>query len=207
MLCGALALLTLTGCNTGQPRLWRVALDLTPLRTIANPSCFKGNILPSSRGQLSETNFRAESEFVVWDGADQKQYLDIGSWDFQLGESPHICVSDLIEAPDQTSKVFTAQRNLVLPFGYSVDCQGIGGFQALDATESRQTQIVVTWSDYGVAPTGTVNLTAQYACVGGRDPCPNPNPTADSVSCNSQLNFVGRRIDFDQITVYGNNPQ
>ncbi|MEW6430752.1 MAG: hypothetical protein AB1730_04525 [Myxococcota bacterium] len=43
-------------------------------------------------------------------------------------------------------------------------------------------------------------------CVAGSEQCPNPNPTPDSVSCVSQLNFFGRRIDVSQTTVYNNNP-
>ena len=187
-LVGALALVTLTGCNTGQPRIWRIAIDVTPVRTIADPSCFRGNILPAGRGQLSEVNYREESEWVLWDGVD-KQYLDIGSRTFKLGDAPEIKVADLIEGGD---KVFSAQRNVVTPF------------PGVEATESRQTQIVVTWNDYGSSPAGTIQLTAQYACVAGRQQCPTPNPTLDSVSCRSQLNFVGRRIDVSQITAYPN---
>lgn len=68
---GALSLLSLVGCNAGQPKLFRMAIDETPIRTIANPSCFRGNILPSGRGQLSEVNFRKEDEWVIWDGVDK----------------------------------------------------------------------------------------------------------------------------------------
>ncbi len=192
LVLGSLALVALSGCNMGQPRLWRVAIDMTPIRTIANPSCFRGNILPSGRGQLSEVNYRESSEWVIWDGVEGKQYLDIGTKNYKLGDSPEITVSDLIEGTS-TDRVFSAQRNEVKPYP--------GG---LRATESRQTQIVVTWSDYGTSPTGTVALTAQYACVNAGDNCPNPNPTPDSVSCNSQLNFVARRVEFANQTIYGN---
>lgn len=191
VLLGALSLLGLVGCNGGQPRIYRVAIDKTPIRTIADPSCFRGNILPSGRGQLSEVNFREEDEWVIWDGVEGKQYLDLGTQSYKLGDSPEIRVADLIEGSD---KVFSAQRNEVKPF------------PGVEATESRQTQIVVTWNDYSFAPTGTIQLTAQYACVAGREQCPNPNPTPDSVSCRSQLNFTARRIEASHITAYNNNP-
>ncbi|MEW6434778.1 MAG: hypothetical protein AB1730_25035 [Myxococcota bacterium] len=149
---GALSLLSLVGCNAGQPKLYRIAVDETPIRTIANPSCFRGNILPSGRGTLTEVNFRKEDEWVIWDGVD-KQYLDMGLQEWKLGDAPLIRVADLIEGGAE--KIFSAQRNEVTPF------------PGIQATESRQTQVVVTWNDYSAAPSGTIALNAQYACVGG----------------------------------------
>lgn len=77
LVLGATSLLSLVGCNAGQPKLYRIAIDETPIRTIANPSCFRGNILPSGRGTLTEVNYRKEDEWVIWDSLD-KQYLDMG---------------------------------------------------------------------------------------------------------------------------------
>ncbi|GMU59732.1 MAG: hypothetical protein AMXMBFR34_14950 [Myxococcaceae bacterium] len=191
LVLGATSLLSLVGCNAGQPKLYRIAIDETPIRTIANPSCFRGNILPSGRGQLSEVNYRKEDEWVIWDSLD-KQYLDMGQQSWKLGDAPTIVVSDLIEGGE--NKIFSAQRNEVKPF------------PGILATESRQTQVVVTWNDYSAAPSGTIALNAQYACVAGQEQCPNPNPTPDSVSCQSNLNFFGRRIDVSQTTEYNNNP-
>ena len=187
----ALALLSLVGCNSGQPRLFRMAIDETPIHTIANPSCFRGNILPSGRGQLTEVNYRKEDEWVIWDGV-EKQYLDMGNQKWELGDAPKIVVTDLIEGLGD--KIFSAQRTEVTPF------------PGILATESRQTQVVVTWNDYSTAPSGTIALNSQYACVAGQEQCPNPNPTPDSVSCQAQLNFFGRRIDVSQTTQYNNNP-
>jgi hypothetical protein len=188
---GALALLMLVGCNSGQPRLFRIAIDETPIRTIANPACFRGNTLPSGRGTLIETNFRKENQWVIWDGVD-KQYLDMGQQTWKLGDAPTIEVSDLIEGGAE--RTFSAQLLAVTPF------------PGLDATESRQTQVVVSWNDYSAAPSGTIGLSAAYACVAGRDQCPNPNPTPDSVSCSAVLTFFGRRIDVTQTMNYDNNP-
>lgn len=191
LVLGATSLLSLVGCNAGQPKLYRIAIDETPIRTIANPSCFRGNILPSGRGTLTEVNYRKEDEWVIWDSLD-KQYLDMGQQSWKLGDAPTIVVSDLIEGGE--IKIFSAQRNEVKPF------------PGILATESRQTQVVVTWNDYSAAPSGTIALNAQYACVAAQEQCPNPNPTPDSVSCQSNLNFFGRRIDVSQTTEYNNNP-
>lgn len=188
---GAISLLSLVGCNQGQPRIYRVAVDATPVRTIAVPSCFRNNNLPAGRGNITEQNYRSEDEWVIWNGVDQTEYLDLGTQSFNLGDSPTIRVADLIEG---TEKTFSALRNEQKPIADSY-------------TEARQTQISVKFNDYSFAPTGTIALNSQYACINGRDPCPTGNASPqDAASCSSSLNFVARRIDAQQITAYNNNP-
>lgn len=188
---GALSLLALVGCNQGQPRIYRVAVDETPVRTIAVPSCFRNNNLPAGRGNITEQNYRSEDEWVIWNGVEQTEYLDLGTQTFDLGDAPTIRVSDLIEGTDKT---FSALRNVQKPIGDSY-------------TEARQTQISVKFNDYSFAPVGTIALNAQYACIKGRADCPVGDASpADAASCSSQLNFVARRIDVQQLTAYNNNP-
>ncbi|MFT3709291.1 MAG: hypothetical protein QM817_16750 [Archangium sp.] len=188
----ALSLLALVGCNNGQPRIYRVAIDATPVRTIAVPSCFRNNNLPAGRGNITEQSYRLEDEWVIWAGVDQTEYLDLGTQAFNLGDAPTINVTDLIEGTD---KNFAALRNVQKPIG-------------TDYTEARQTQIAVKFNDYSFAPTGTINLNAQYACIRGMIDCPTGNQSpADAASCTSQINFVSRRIEAQQLTAYLNNPQ
>ncbi|MFO0597391.1 MAG: hypothetical protein U0228_18930 [Myxococcaceae bacterium] len=188
----ALSLLAFAGCNTGQPRLYRVAVDMTPIRTIAVPSCFRNNNLPAGRGNITEQNYRSEDEWVIWTGVQQTEYLDLGTQTFNLGDAPTIRVNDLIEGTD---KSFAALRNEQKPI-------------ATDYTEARQTQIAVKFDDYSFSPVGTINLNAQYACIRGMTDCPTGNASPpDAASCTSQVNFVARRIDAQQLTVYNNNPQ
>lgn len=188
---GALSLLALVGCNNGQPRIYRVAVDETPVRTIAVPSCFRNNNLPAGRGNITEQNYRSEDEWVIWSGVDQTEYLDLGTQVFNLGDAPTIRVNDLIEGSDKT---FSALRNEQKP---------ISDFY----TEARQTQISVKFNDYSFAPTGTIALNSQYACIKGRNDCPVGDLSpSDAASCSSQLNFVARRIEAQHITAYNNNP-
>ena len=193
---GALSLLTLVGCNQGQPRLYRVAIDATPIRTISSPSCFRNNNLPAGRGNRTEQNYRLEDEWVIWNGTEQTEYLDLGTQSFDLGDSPTIRVTDLIEGTD---KSFSALRNEQKP----VDDKW---------TEARQTQISVKFNDYSFSPTGAIALNSQYACIKNRVGCPGtentPNDLAppDAASCNISLNFVARNIDAQRITAYNNNP-
>lgn len=181
------ALAALSGCNGGQPRIYRVSVDTTPLRTIADPSCYKNGQLPSGQ-QETLSNFRTEAQWVIWDSGDGKQYLDTGSNHFQIGDAPEIVVQDVIECGSACTGTFQGARTVTNPFP---------GFQ--NTTETRQTSITVTFNDEGAAPAGTVQLRAQYACVGN---CPNPNPVPDSVSCATQLSFEARRIDTSRIEAY-----
>ena len=188
---GAISLLSLLGCNQGQPRIYRVAVDVTPVRTIAVPSCFRNNNLPAGRGNITEQNYRAEDEWVIWNGTDTTEYLDLGTQTFNLGDAPTIRVSDVIEGTDKT---FSALRNEQKPI-------------ADQYTEARQTQISVKFNDYSFSPTGTIALNAQYACIKGRADCPVGDASPqDAASCSSSLNFVARKIDAAQSTIYNNNP-
>lgn len=193
----AVSLLALVGCNNGQPRIYRVAVDKTPIRTIAVPSCFRNNNLPAGRGNITEQNYRDEDEWIIWQGNlneqnKQIEYLDLGTQAFDLGDAPTIRVSDLIEGTEQT---FSALRNEQKPIGS-------------DYTEARQTQISVKFNDYSFVPTGTIALSAQYACIRGMIECPTGNASpADAASCSSNLNFVARRINAEQITNFTNNAQ
>lgn len=193
----AVSLLALVGCNNGTPRIYRVAVDKTPIRTIAVPSCFRNNNLPAGRGNITEQNYRDEDEWIIWQGNlnernEQIEYLDLGTQTFDLGDAPTIRVSDLIEGTDKT---FSALRNEQKPIGS-------------DYTEARQTQISVKFNDYSFVPTGTIALSAQYACIRGMIECPTGNASpADAASCSSNLNFVARRIEAQHITNYTNNAQ
>jgi hypothetical protein len=177
---GVLSVLSVAGCNSGQPRIYRVALDEgTPIQS----SCRKDSTT-SNPLVVTQENFRAQDEWVVWDGA-STQYLDLGKQEWKLGDAPKIEVEDLIEG---SNKVFTATRFVTL---------NVPGL-----TEKRTTQVSVTWSDFGAAPTGTIDLQARYECQG----CPVPNPAPDAASCSTTIKFSARRIDAAPTTEYGNNP-
>lgn len=188
---GAISLLGLLGCNQGQPRIYRVAFDLTPVLTIAVPSCFRNNNLPAGRANTTEQNYRTENEWVIWNGTDQTEYLDLGPQQFILGDAPTITISEVIEGIEKT---FSAQRTVQKPI-------------ADQYTEARQTKISVKFNDYSFAPAGTIALEAQFACINQRGVCPTGNDSPqDAASCSSSLNFVARRIEAQQTTAYNNNP-
>jgi hypothetical protein len=191
---GALSLLGLAGCNFGQPRLYRVALDETPIRTIAAPTCFRNSNLPGGRGNVNTVNYRTENEWVIWAGTGTIEYLDLGQQTYNLGDAPTITVSELIEG-NATDRAFSGQRTVARPFSDQY-------------TEQRQTSIQVKFDDYSFSPVGSVTLNSTYACIdGSRGKCPTGDQAAqDAASCSATLNFVARRIDYTNGTSYTNNP-
>ncbi len=181
LVAAALTVVVLSGCGGSNSvlRIFRVALDYTPILGISNPSCYRNNNLPTDLGQTQQTNFKADAQWVVWDGTD-KQYLDVGNLTLRLGHAPSIAITDVIEGD---GKSFVASRTTTTPY------PGIA-----NTSETRKQDVSVSFSDTGANPTGTITLKASYACQGN---CPpqNPGSRGDAASCDSQLTFVARRVD------------
>ena len=76
-----------TGAQT-----YLAAMDATPVRTIANPACFRNNMLPTGRGSLVEQNAR---ELDLWQvfAVGPTSYLRTSQQTFMLGDAPAIRVS------------------------------------------------------------------------------------------------------------------
>jgi hypothetical protein len=212
-LLGALAAtLLVTGCNTGQPRIWRVAYDTSRIDFVDNSSCYIGNRVPQAR--TAQTNYRRDANWVIWDGVSDpasgqlKQYLDIGSPatfgmpGFKLGDSPRVIVEDVIEG-DAALRTFTAERQ-VASFGPRE--------RNRNAIETRVGRVTVQWDNYNPAAIGTITIRSEYRCVdngqmmedqcprgGGGDPVGN-----EAANCEVQVGFVARRIEANQNTNYSN---
>jgi hypothetical protein len=183
ILSGLVGLL-LTGCNAGQPRIFRVALDTGPVKGLQDPQCFHGN-MPNLSTIVQDTSLIAELNWVVWDGADQKQFLDMGTESFSLADAPTIVVDEMIVGGSNTFSGTRVQQ----------DRNGI--------IELQTTTVTAAFSDLGPTPTGTLDLDAKYQCQDGDSShkCPSePNKR----SCHTQLNFWARKVDVSQTTAYSN---
>jgi hypothetical protein len=185
LILGAIALLTAACGPANQPKLYRIALDRTPETTINEPSCFVDGMAPNNGAGTNELNYRQDNQWLIWDGVEGKQYLDMGTLHFKLGNAPNIDIFDMIEGGDKT---FAAQRTVTTPRGFY--------------SETRQTLVTVAFSDLGMSPTGTVVLKAVYSCNPGSQLCPVPNPAPDRVTCTATLNFVARQIVASQTENY-----
>ena len=118
---------------------------------------------------------------MVWDGVDNKQYLDIGNFSVKLGHSDSINVGSMIEGAD---KVFSGQlTEMKLPD------------PGVNYTYTKTLSVIVNFDDMGAAPKGTIDLSSQYTCTS----CTNND---DKVNCAAKLSFVGRRVDTSNIAAY-----
>jgi hypothetical protein len=181
VLSAAMVGAVLSACGpAGQPRIYRVAIDVSPITTLADPQCFHSN-MTNNADTIVDTQYRSETQWVVWDAAEQKQFLDMGNSKFNLGDAPTITVSDSIEGGQN---VFTANRQELL--------RGL-------ITEQRSTTITVNFSDLGATPTGTIALDAQYQCANAQATCPS-DPLQRS--CKATLNWVARKIEVQQLAPY-----
>lgn len=182
LLGAALAALVVTGCNSGQPRLWKVSIGQPgPLPA----SCYIDNMPPQQT--VSVTGLTSVAHWVLWDGSldtmnNQKQLLDIGATSLAAGQAPPITIAGAIEG-DAATRLFVASRteNRITP-------------NVLQ--EAEQATIKIQWESYNAGANGTMNIDGQYQCSGN---CPMRRRFA---SCNVTLNFTARRIDTTQNSEY-----
>jgi hypothetical protein len=183
------ALAVLAACNNGQPRLYKVAVDMSPLNPVTDSSCYFNNAAPNVA--VTTTDLRTEQQWVVWDASDSDgkplQYLDPGEQRAKMGNSPSIDFHDTIETTTPGS--FTGTIRSTQAFGQLY-------------TETRQGTLTVTFSDQGASPTGSITFRSEYDCSAMSSTCPMDNPSSDFHSCSVSLNFTSRRIDASRIDGY-----
>lgn len=200
LLVAAVSLCALVGCGPqGQPKVYRIAVNTTPLTSKFVASCYKDGNIPNGE-QIEETNYRDEQQWVIWDGVAAnpgepiRQYLDIGAATFKLGSSPDIAVSDVIEGGDPDPGAGVKATFL----GSRTRTNAYPGIP--NTIESRKGTVVIKFTELGPTAVGSIALKSEYSCVGN---CPMPNPTPDAVTCDTTLTFTGRRIEAAQEINYG----
>lgn len=201
LLVGALSFFALSGCNSGQPRMYRVAVDNTNERNVGTPTCYVGNQVPSTPPN-TYTNYYTEGQWTIWGGAKNAEYLDLAHASFTLADSKTIDTYGIIEGEN---KKFSGNRTW---FEFQTG-PGTNGIETY-FTYAYSTTITVTFNDYSFSPEGTIDLSATYQCQRGTTDCPGQgNNTArpPNTSCAAQLPFVARLIDADNITPYVNDPE
>lgn len=203
LLGGVVAALAVSGCNQGQPRIWRVTYDTSPFVFVSDSNCYISKRLPTT--QTQQRNYRRDSNWVIWDGVvdmtgSQKQFLDIGSPEFRLGESPRVKVEDVIEG-DAATRQFSATRETLK--------QGPEE-RGRTAVERRTGEVIVAWDNYNAGATGNLTIKSTYVCqdrgsmMSERCPTAGETPADDAANCQVSVPFVARRIDVNQNTNYGN---
>lgn len=210
------AVLVVSGCNTGQPRIWRVAYDTSRFVFVDNAQCYVSKRVPQAR--TAQSNYRRDANWVIWDGVSDangrpKQYLDIGTPTFKLGDAPRVTVEDAIEG-DAEQRSFVAERQVASlgPAACNASNFESCGQTVRNAIETRIGQVTVSWDAYNPASTGVIRINSTYRCVDNgamlQDQCPQiirmEQPATDAAECQVEVPFVARRIDVNQNTNYSN---
>lgn len=94
------------GCGE-QPKYYRVAIDRSPLDNLPG-TCYR-----SGTPSTDKTNNMVEVvQWVVWDGVDDRQYLQVGGIDYTLGNARvRIDAGDaIISSADTKTTTFVAER-------------------------------------------------------------------------------------------------
>lgn len=169
----------LSGCGGAiQTIIFRIALDRAKLNAAAQPTCYATNQLPMMTGTASSTNLKDEMQWVLWD-ADGKQFLDVGTQRYGMGDAPDVEINQLIEGAGD--KVFSASQQAQATQG--------------QISTTVQTNYKVTFENLGATVKGKINISSAFRCSG-----PNCNPS--QLDCAAETDFVGRRIDANQIQAY-----
>ncbi len=176
-----LAALSVLGCQGSQPSIYRVAVDRLVTEGIP-ASCYRAGNAPTPTSPSDKsTNLVDEKQWVIWEGIEDKFYLEPGPISYQLAEARAITVSaDAIVGTkmDSGTHVFVTDRT-----------------QTVSANEIYTTSATYTFEELGKTIKGTLGL--HSTCVGSA--C-NSTPT-----CDVTLNFSGIQINGDRNIDYGSN--
>lgn len=166
----------LLGCGGSQPAIYRVAIERL---TVANlpQTCYRAGQAPTTIPDKT-TNMVDEEQWVYWEGVEDVSYLDIGTISYNMGQAQRVNMAgDSIRGGKKDDAyVFMAER-----------------------TETESTNEV-----YNTAATYTIDklgqtlegrLTLRSACVG--------TDCLGTPTCEVSLAFVGRKINTDQLSLYG----
>jgi hypothetical protein len=168
----------LLGCGGAQPSIYRVAIDrLTAANVPA--ACYRTGQAPTTIPDKT-TNMVDEEQWVYWDGLEDQAYLDIGTINYGLGQAQRVDIDgDSIQgAKEEDQYIFKAER-----------------VETESATEIYTTSATYTITELGETLEGTLAL--RSACAGA--------DCAGTPTCEVSLNFVGRKIKTDQLSIYGTN--
>jgi hypothetical protein len=165
------------GCNSGQPRIYKIAINRTPLASLPT-SCYRNNT--PDNVQYTGENLREDAQWVIWDGTD-KQYLDIGKFSVRLGDADPIDVGSMIEGSD---KVFD---------GTLVENELPTGGSSYSHTKTLSAKF--TFEEMGAVARGSIDLSSTYSCT-------NCNNNDDKLNCAAKLTFIGRKIDETNMAGY-----
>ena len=177
---GVAALLALVGCGGANARTYSVAFDDSASQNLP-PSCFVNNTVPTTKVEL--TNERQELVFVIWDGTEGKQYLDLSRKSWSLGDAEDVIISGLVESTD--GKVFSGTRTArTLPNPAAANP---------NFSDTQVSTVTVTFDEVGATAKGSIALKSDYTCTS----CQN---NGGKVNCSAQYTFSGRKVEYQNFS-------
>lgn len=160
----------LMGCGQ-QPQYYRVSIDRAPLANLP-ASCYSSGTVPTDDRTVNAVDV---GQWVIWDGVEDRKYLQVGDIDYRLGDARvQLTEGDAILSTEADKPTFTLERTQTGP--------------------NRTTRATYTFDKLGETAEGSVALS--YACSGGTGCAPN---------CDASLRFVGRRVNADSMIVVPNS--
>ncbi|HZH13507.1 MAG TPA: hypothetical protein VE057_03995 [Archangium sp.] len=156
----------LMGCGQ-QPQYYRVSIDRAPLANLP-ASCYSSGTVPTDDRTVNVVDV---GQWIIWDGVEDRQYLQVGDIDYRLGDARvQLTVGDAIVSTEADKPTFTVERTQTGP--------------------NRTTRATYTFDKLGETAEGSIALS--YACSGGTGCAPN---------CDASLRFVGRRVNAEPMIV------
>ncbi|HEX8441778.1 hypothetical protein [Archangium sp.] len=162
----------LLGCGQ-QPKYYRVAIDQGPLRSLPS-SCYAAGATPPP----SSNNLVDVQQWVLWDGVEDRKYLQVGDIDYTLGSSYGVEIPGdaVVSTGDGDKTTFVAEQTASTP-------------STSTSPATRTARATYTFDKEGMTIEGTLALSA--TCVGTGCDRDRPN-------CEASLRFTGRQVDADQ---------
>lgn len=163
----------LLGCGS-QPSIYRVVVD--PVSQNIPSSCYRTGQAPPA-GDKS-TNIKDQQQWVFWEGLEDKAYLEPGSISYNMGQAARVDIDgDAIEgAKEDDVYTFVTERT-----------------ETESATEVYTTSATYKIEKLGETLEGSLALSSR--CSG--------TDCGGTPACDVTVRFFGRKIDADQIALYG----
>lgn len=160
------------GCGQ-QPQYYRVAIDTSSLSNLPS-TCYRSGTVPPEK----TTNVVEVGQWIIWDGVDGQEYLQVGDIVYDLGDAYQVRITAgdaIVSTGEGDKKTFVTERTLFNP--------------------TRTYKATYTFTRRGETPEGTVAISS--TCT--------PGTGCDIPSCEATMSFVGRRLAAEPTVLLDNN--
>ncbi|MBM4378280.1 MAG: hypothetical protein FJ086_03115 [Deltaproteobacteria bacterium] len=173
----------IAGCGGSQARVYRIALDPSPLNNLPT-TCYRNNATQYEKTTLS--NYKVQFDISVLDSVDGKSILDMGKQTFYLGQAAPVVLEGPIEGSANIYTASVKKETLAAPNDPFTDVQ--------------TTVVTVSFTELGAVARGTLALRSEYSCTN----CTNNNNKV--AKCEVSLPFTGRQLAYTNQSTINQDP-